>query len=76
MDEVNETLGMIEEVIQTQDEIKCRKNVFESLGKLIQKYPERTEEIQKIFKYMCVKYSKDFYKDMRWDNPAEILQSI
>ena len=76
MDKVYYYLKAIERVLQTQDEKECRKDVFETLGILIQENPQRMEEVQSRFQALCVKYNKDFYKEIRWDNPEEILNSI
>lgn len=76
MDKVNKYIKEIEKILQTQNEIECRKDVFETLGILIQENPQRMEEIQNKFQALCVNYSKDFYKEIRWDNPKEILKSI
>ena len=76
MDKVNKYIKVIEKILQKQHEIECRKNVFETLGILIQENPQRMEEIQNRFQALCVKYSKDFYKEIRWGNPEEILKSI
>ena len=73
---VNKVLSAVEEIVKTQSEQKCRKNVFETLGLLMAYYPENVNHITTEFRRMCKDYNKDFFKEIRWDDIAQELRSM
>jgi hypothetical protein len=44
---------------------ECRKVVFESIGIMIKKHPEKVDYIQQQFNDMCKESGIDFYAEFR-----------
>lgn len=65
MDKIDNYLSAIEDVLASQSESECRKNVFETLDLLIAEFPSQKERIINSFKELCKKYNKDFLNEIR-----------
>ena len=65
MDKLGNYLLAIEEVLSTQSEKKCRRNVFETLEGLIKEFPDKSEYIKEQFRELCVKHNKNFFYDLQ-----------
>lgn len=68
MDKLSNYLLAIEEVLATQSEKECRKNVFETLNGLIEEFPDKATYIKEQFRELCVKHNKDFFYDLTIDS--------
>lgn len=73
---INKELSCVEEIVKTQSEQNCRKDIFETLGLIKQTHPEHREYIEERFQQMCKDYNKDFFKEIRWDDIAQELRSM
>ena len=65
MDYIDNRLSAIEDILRTQSEEECRKNVIETIDLLKQDFPEQREYIDAIFKQMCTSNHVDFFKEIR-----------
>lgn len=65
MDKLNNYLLAIEDIIATQSEKECRRNIFETIDGLIEEFPDKEGYIKEQFNALCVKYKKDFFFDLR-----------
>ena len=61
---IDKQLSAIKEVMVEKKE-KCRKVVIESIGIMINKYPEEADYIQQEFNNMCKEIGIDFFKYFR-----------
>lgn len=61
---IDKQLSAIKEVMVEKKE-ECRKVVFESIGIMINKYPEEADYIQQEFNNMCKEIGIDFFKELR-----------
>ena len=64
MNTLDRYLSAIEEILKTQSEDECRKNVYETLEKLKEQYPDEESYINEQFFKICKKYDRDFLKDL------------
>lgn len=59
---IDKQLSAIKEVMVEKKE-ECRKVVLESIGIMINKYPEEVDYIQQQFNNMCKEIGIDFFKE-------------
>lgn len=65
MDKINNVMSAISDILATQSEDECRRNVFGTICALKLEFPDEEKRIDKCFRDLCDKYNKDFFKDVR-----------
>lgn len=58
-------LQAVDEILATQPEEDCRKNVLETIGVLKKDFPKDADYIERQFKSLCEKHKKDFFKELK-----------
>lgn len=61
---IDKRLSAIKKVMVEKKE-ESRKVVFESIGRMKKRYPEKADYIQQEFNNMCKEIGIDFFKELR-----------
>lgn len=65
MDKIENYMSAINDIMASQSEEECRKNVFETIGILIKEFPDEQERINESFRKLCKKHNMDFFREIR-----------
>lgn len=58
-------MSLIKDILVTQQEEECRRNIFETIRDLRSEFPQEQERISDSFRKLCEEYNKDFFKEMK-----------
>lgn len=62
MDVIENYMSAISDILESQTEEECRKNVFETIDGLHNMFPKERNRIDKCFRELCIEHNKDFSK--------------
>ena len=62
---IDEYMSAVEDLIKVQTEAKCRRNVWETISLLKERYPHLVEYINNKLNALCEKHHVDFFEDIK-----------
>ena len=65
IDYIDRCMAAVEEIIKQQTGEECRRNVWETVSGLKEKFPDNVDYIDKIFNELVKKYNIDFFECIR-----------
>ncbi len=68
MDKLSNYLLAIEDILATQSADECRRNVFETINRLKEEFPDKVNFIEEQFQRLCIKHNINFFYDLTIKN--------
>ena len=65
IDYIDRRMAAVEEIMQKQTGEECRRNVWETVSRLKDKFPDKADYIDSMYKKLVKKYNIDFYACIR-----------
>lgn len=65
IDYIDRRMAAVEEIIKQQTEAECRKNVWETVYRLKERFPNYVGYIDNKYNKLVKKYNKDFFECIR-----------